>query len=192
MPRTHPSAKSSNRHTACLRQRQRGLTAIELLMMVSITASALTASIDGMRKLTLSQRLQATAAELESELQLAKSTAILKGQTVRLAIQPLAQGSCVLIHTGPKDACTCGATGLAVCEGDAEVTHLQRHDAKTGVAYLTNNLSLAFSAYRGTVTPTATIKLADSSGRSLHQVVNVMGRIRTCSPDPKPVGYKAC
>lgn len=93
MPRTHPSAKSSNRHTTCLRQRQRGLTAIELLMTVSITASALTASIDGMRKLTLSQRLQATAAELESELQLAKSTAILKGQTVRLAIQPLTRAA---------------------------------------------------------------------------------------------------
>jgi type IV fimbrial biogenesis protein FimT len=165
---------------------------IELLVSMSITASALLASAGGMHDLHMSQRLKSVAAELESEIQLARSTAVLRGQTMRLAIQPLDQGSCILIHTGPKDACTCGATGEAVCEGDAQVTLLQRHDAKTGVRYLTNQVSLAFSADHGTVTPTATIKLVDSTGRALHQVINVMGRTRTCSPKSAIPGYKPC
>ena len=172
--------------------RQRGLTLIELLCTVCISASTLLASAGGLRDLMQNQRLQSVATELESEIALAKSTAVLRGQSVRLTVQTTDQGSCVMIHTGAKNACQCGSNGSPVCEADTEVVHVQRHDARTGVRYLTNDLSLIFSAYRGTVTPTATIKIADATGRTLHQVVNVMGRTRTCSPKGQVSGFKAC
>ncbi len=173
-------------------QRRLGLTVVELLCSVAVTCTALGVSVPGMRDFAQSQRLQAATAELESEIQLAKSLAVVQGQSVRLAIQPLNQGSCTLIHTGPKDACQCGAAGAAVCVTPAAAFHLRRHDAKSGVQFTSTQLSIAFSADRGTVTPTATFKLADAKGRSLHQVVNVMGRTRTCSPQAAIAGYPVC
>lgn len=170
----------------------KGLTLVELLCSVSIAATAVGASIGSARELLLNQRLKTVTSELQSELQLAKSTALFKGQTTRLALQTSPDGHCVLIHTGPKDACQCGTSGNAVCIGDAQPIHLQRHQSATGVRLASGNMSLAFSAEHGTVTPTATIKLVDSTGRTLHQVVNVMGRIRTCSPKAGVAGYKAC
>lgn len=170
----------------------RGLTLIELLCFVSVTVATLGASLPGLRDFTLNQRLQAATSILESEVQLAKSLAAAQGQTVRLAIEPTVSGTCILIHTGPKRGCECDAQGQAICTGAASVLHVRLHDAATGVRVTSVRQSLAFSSDRGTVTPTATIKLEDERGRALHQVVNVMGRTRTCSPLNAVVGYPAC
>ena len=79
-----------------------------------------------------------------------------------------------------------------MCVADEQVMHLNRHDATSGVRHLSIGTSLAFGAMRGTVTPTATLKLADARGRTLHQVVNVMGRTRTCLAQGTVAGYKPC
>ena len=43
----------------------------------------------------------------------------------------------------------------------------------------------------GTSTPTGTLRLVDSRGRAVHHVVNVMGRVRSCTPAGVP-GWRAC
>ena len=139
-----------------------------------------------------SQRLQASASELETIVQLARSSAMLGSKTVRLSIQPTASGSCVLIHTGAKDACTCNAQGQPVCLGDERILHSSKVEADRGVRITSAAVSMAFSGNRGTVTPTATVKISDSNGHTLHQVVNVMGRVRTCSPAGSMSGYPPC
>jgi type IV fimbrial biogenesis protein FimT len=186
-----PTACHRNSSTRT-RSAKRGLSLVELLCTLCISASTLLASANGMRDLMQSQRLQSVATELEGEIALAKSTAILHGQTVRLTVQPIDQGSCIMIHTGAKDACKCGTSGLPVCETTTQLMHVQRHDSRTGVRYLTSDMSLTFSAHRGTVTPTATFKVSDSTGRTLHQIVNVMGRTRTCTPKGQVPGFKLC
>jgi type IV fimbrial biogenesis protein FimT len=45
---------------------------------------------------------------------------------------------------------------------------------------------------RGTVTPTGTVTVATANGRALKQTVNIMGRVRSCSPDGAVLGYRAC
>uniref|UniRef100_UPI000B4B215A GspH/FimT family pseudopilin n=1 Tax=Ideonella sp. A 288 TaxID=1962181 RepID=UPI000B4B215A len=172
--------------------RTRGLSTIELLCAASVALTAAGVSLDGMGDLIQAQRLKAAGAELESELQLARSMAIAGSQPVRLAIQQTAQGTCTLIHTGPKNACVCKADGLPMCEGDAAPLHMNLHEAGRGVSHLSTKASLAFSAELGTVTPTATLKLADTKGRALHLVVNVMGRVRSCSPGARLSGQAAC
>lgn len=174
------------------RQASRGLSLIEALCACSVTVTALGLSVGGLHGLADDQRLRSAAAELETEIQLARSVARLGTETVRLAVQPMAGGSCKLVHTGDRDACQCNASGVPVCTGGAEVLHLNHHDASTGVRITTGDLSLAFSAARGTVTPTATVKLSDRNGRALHHVVNVMGRVRTCSPAGAVNGFKPC
>ena len=181
--------------------RLRGLTSVEMLCAASISLTAISTSVGGMRDLVLRQHLEGAAHEIETSVQLARATAVLEGQTVRLAIQPINDATnttastarCLILHTGPKDACQCRPLGTApVCTGDARSLQTQLHDGRSGVRIASNPVSLAFSATRGTVTPTATIKLVDSQGRALHQIVNVMGRTRTCSPAPALVGHLAC
>jgi type IV fimbrial biogenesis protein FimT len=181
----HPQRHSAVRR--CL-----GSSLIEALCACSVAATVVGAGLGGMGELMQSQRLQAAASELETEIQLARSSALVRGQTVHLTVQSSALGTCKLIHTGIKGDCNCSGDVLPVCAADAEVVHRSWHDAATGVRYTSKDTSLAFSASRGTVTPTATLKLTDNAGRSLHQVVNVMGRTRTCrATDPLP-GYKPC
>ena len=182
----------TRKHQAVRCSLRRGLTLIELLCFVSVAVATLGASIPGLRDITVNQRLQAVTSILETEVQLAKSLAAAQGQTVRLAIEPIAGGTCMLIHTGPRRGCECDAQGNAICTSASTVMHVRLHDAATGVRVTSVRQSIAFSADRGTVTPTATIKLADERGRALHQVVNVMGRTRTCSPQGEVAGFAAC
>lgn len=170
----------------------RGLTLIELLCALAVALTALSTAFGNLRGLVQGQRLQASASELETIVQLARSSAMLGSQTVRLAVEPTVGGSCVLIHTGVKGACGCDPQGQPVCAGAERILHSSKVDAGRGVSITSNPISLAFSGSRGTVTPTATLKLADGGGRALHQVVNVMGRVRTCSPAGSMSGYPVC
>lgn len=51
---------------------------------------------------------------------------------------------------------------------------------------------MLFDGTRGTVSPTGTVRVIGSDGRALHKVVNVMGRVRTCSPQRSISGYRPC
>jgi type IV fimbrial biogenesis protein FimT len=44
----------------------------------------------------------------------------------------------------------------------------------------------------GTSTPTGTVRVIGANGRELRHVVNVMGRVRTCSPQGNVAAYRAC
>jgi type IV fimbrial biogenesis protein FimT len=51
-----------------------------------------------------------------------------------------------------------------------------------GVQVVSNVLSLRFDSTNGTTSPTGTVCTVPGSGRSVHHVVSLMGRVRTCSP----------
>jgi len=36
------------------------------------------------------------------------------------------------------------------------------------------------------------MKVQAASGAEIHQIINIMGRVRTCSPGAKVSGYKSC
>jgi type IV fimbrial biogenesis protein FimT len=55
-----------------------------------------------------------------------------------------------------------------------------------------NVASILFDPMHGTSTPTGTVRVIGSNGRELRHVVNVMGRVRTCSPQGNVAGYRAC
>jgi type IV fimbrial biogenesis protein FimT len=60
------------------------------------------------------------------------------------------------------------------------------------VAIQSNSRSVLFDPQRGTTTPTVTVKLTSRNGQAIHQIVNVVGRVRSCSPAPGLSGYRAC
>ena len=61
-----------------------------------------------------------------------------------------------------------------------------------GIVLTANVRSIAFDPLRGTTTPAATVRVAARDGAAVHQVVNIMGRVRSCSPDRNIAGYRAC
>ena len=101
------------------------------------------------------------------------------------------RGACYFLHTGDPDDCRCAADGSAECRG-GEALRAVRIDAPVPVALQPNARSLAFDPVRGTVTPGATIRLRSPSGLAIHQVVNVTGRVRACTPDGQIGGLRAC
>ena len=91
----------------------RGLTLVELLAGLAVSAVALGAVLPDFGRLVQRQRLEGAAAQLETELQFARSEAIARGQSVRFSFAADAAGSCYVIHTGAKALCTCSAAAPA-------------------------------------------------------------------------------
>lgn len=170
----------------------RGLSLIEVTCVLSILTTLLGFALPGLHGWRERQALQAVAAELETDIQLARSTAVATQRTIRLETQALGKGSCYLLHTGSKHACACAGQGEAVCTGDAKVLRLSEQPGSSGVRLSSTQVSIAFDPQRGTVSPTATLKVADGHGHAIHQIVNIMGRVRSCSPSGASKGLAAC
>ncbi len=171
-------------------RRQLGVTLIETLMTLAITAVTLGSVVPGLGELTDRKRLEGVAAQLETELQFARGLAVERRETVRVSFQAGESTSCYVIHTGPANACSC-ETGAPVCTGGAEALRDAHFDTAARVQSASNSASIGFDPVKGTVTPTATIELTNARADRLRLVVNIMGRVRACSPSALP-GYRAC
>lgn len=175
-----------------VRSQQRGVTMVEMLCAVGILATTLGIAAPSMKSWQLRQSLLANAAELETDIQYARSAAVSKQQTIRFDTQVLGNGTCYVMHTGNARECTCSGNGQTQCTGNAQVLRVVEHPADGSVKLSKVGVSIAFDSQRGTVTPTATFELADSQGRSIRQIVNIMGRVRSCSPQGKSTGITLC
>lgn len=162
---------------------QHGFTLVEMLCTLATLAVLLGAALPSLHQLRATQTLRAAADLLETDLQYARSLALAEGQPVRLAVQAMDDGgSCYLIHTGPSQACRCSGAGQAQCSDGNRLLRLVELDRPAGLQLAPADRSLQFDANKGTVTPTATLRLSDRDGRTIHQIVNIMGRVRSCSP----------
>lgn len=188
---TTPRRKSCNapRLTAL----QHGLTVLEVLCALAITVVLLGGAVPMANDLRQGQRLHATAALLETDIHFARSESIRTGQPVRLVVQAAAGGgSCYMLHDGKSDACECSASGQARCDAGVQLLRVEGQSVAHGVAIDALAKPLVFDGRKGTVTPTATLRVKARDGRTLHQVVNIMGRVRTCSPAGAVGGVRAC
>lgn len=173
------------------RARTRGLSIVGMLCTLSIVATMVGTAVPGMSELRQRKALELSAGEFVSAVQTARLESRMRPNGAQLDVQTISGGSCMIVHTGPAGACTCSADGSASCKPGVEMlrmTTIATPAARVSPA----RLSLQFSAERGTVTPTATVKFIDAKGRALHQIVNIMGRTRSCSPDGAVAGYPAC
>jgi type IV fimbrial biogenesis protein FimT len=173
---------------------QRGLTLIELSTALSIVAVTATTAISGFGDLLQKRRTEGLAAEIASDLQFVRTEAVMRNQGVRISFGSDAEGArCYVIHTGAADACSClgnAPTGPATCEpGVAEIKTVR---LSTGGTQLRANVASMLYDPRGTVSPTATLQVRDAQGRQLNQVVNLLGRVRTCAVGGGWAGYRPC
>lgn len=184
------AATTARRHAN--RAGHRGLTLVELMSAVCIGLVLLGQAVPSLRALRQDQLLRSIADTVNADVHFARSAALANDRNVRLAVQALpGGGSCTLVHTGAANACECTGGGLARCEAGAQLLRLTEQPSAGGAALTTVDKSLIFDASKGTVTPTATLVVADRDGRSVRQVINIMGRLRACSPTGA-AGFSRC
>lgn len=184
-------ATPATRHTLQRAVRaQRGFTIVEGLICVTVLLLAVSAALPGFGSARDQRRVEGAAAQLETDLQLTRSLAVAQNRTVRFEIARDDHGTCYVVHNGAAGDCTCSPQG-AVCRAGFQAHRHQHYAEETGVAVQANVSSMVFDPLKGTVTPAATLRVEGARG-SIRQVVNIMGRIRSCSPDGAMPGYKPC
>ena len=172
-------------------RRQRGVSLIECAIVTAIVALAAGLALPSFHELRLQRQLEGVAAQLETDMQLTRAEAVARNEGLRLAFVDDSSGSCYVVHTGLKGACQCAGTGATVCTAGAEALRSVHLPPDAAVHLRSNSASMLFDPEKGTVTPTGTVKARSAAGH-LHLVVNVMGRIRACTPDAAVPGYRRC
>ena len=173
-------------------QRQRGLTLIEACVVLAMLAILVAAVASGMQSLLETRRLEGTATQLASDIQFIRTESVARNQPLRLSFHTNAAGSCYVIHTGAANECRCDAPGPAQCIGTAREVKTVMVADSDNVRLQTNVASVLFDPMHGTSSPTGTLRVIGAHGRAIHHVINIMGRTRSCSPQPAMPGYRTC
>ena len=166
----------------------RGLTLIELLMVLTVAAILATAAIPFFFDLTARQRLKGAADTLYGHLQHARLLAAKENTPITVSFRDSgpASGWCYgLSDTGP---CLCQTTGscrlgsgpaIVVGSADFRDTGLKNNFYRDEVTF--NPLLGASNG--GTI-------ILSANGQNIRVVVSTLGRVRTCSDEV--TGYPPC
>ena len=172
--------------------RQRGVSLFEtcvvvaiVLIVTSVAAPPLTAFLDR-------QRLEGAATELAADLQYIRSEAVARNQPLRLSIYGPAGASCYVIHSGARADCVCDPSGPARCSGEAQALKTVQWPQADRIALSASVGSMLFDPIQGTTTPTGSLRVSDSHERTISHVVNIVGRVRSCTAQGSVPGYRAC
>ena len=169
---------------------QHGLMLVETAVVAGVIAICAAAAAPRMQGMLDARRLDGFATQLAADLQLARNEAIARNQPVRLSWH--AAAGCYVVHTGSASQCACIAADPATCSGGATQIRTVRWSAADRVALQSNAASILFDPQHGTASPTATLRITGADGRAIHHVVNVMGRVRSCTGVDTVPGYRTC
>jgi type IV fimbrial biogenesis protein FimT len=174
-------------------RRQLGVTAVESMCVLAIIGILAGVTMPDVQPLRQRAELLGLASQVETDVHLARSEAVSRNRTVRFTLQhSAAGGSCYQLHEGVAPVCTCEDIEAGRCS-DARVFRALALPSGSPVQVQGNVRSMAFDPLKGTVTPTGTLRVVTRDGQALHQVVGLLGRVRTCSPGGTPaLGAPAC
>ena len=164
--------------TRTLNGKQRGVTMIEACITLAITGILAGTALPSFKDSLDKRQVEGMSSEVGTDLRYARSEAVARNIGVRVSFH---QG-CYVVHTGSRADCQCDGQGPAVCTGDAVSLKTVNSASARGVQIVSNVSSMRFDPTNGTTSPTGTVCTVPASGRSVHHVVSIMGRVRTCSP----------
>jgi type IV fimbrial biogenesis protein FimT len=161
-------------------------------MVVTIVGLGLSAAVPDLTRSIALRQLEGAAAQLETHIAYARMAAVSRNEGVRLSLRSAEGGSCYVVHTGAAGQCTCSTVAAPVCSASAEALAYTTYPENERLTLRWNTTSILFHPDKGTSTPTGTLRLSVDEGTELRQIVNLMGRVRTCSPAGAVRGYPAC
>jgi type IV fimbrial biogenesis protein FimT len=188
-PHPHPILQAPS---PVARRRAAGFSLIECLIILAVLAIALGLAAPGFEQARARSHLEGAAAQLQTDLQHARSLAVAQGRPLRMSFEAGASGSCYVLHSGGASDCACGGGELAVCRPGAAALHSVRFEPGSTPQLRSNVRSILFDPTRGTATPAGTLRLVGEGGQAVHLVINLMGRVRSCTPSLSLPGYPAC
>jgi type IV fimbrial biogenesis protein FimT len=150
------------------------------------------AGLPGFESMREKRHLEGASAQLKTDIHLARSEAVLRNRTVRLSLAATVGGSCYLVHTGKADDCRCSPDAGAVCRPGAVALRSVGFRAGGPMQLRSNVGAIVFDPDKGTSTPTGTLRFTGRQGREVRLVVNIMGRVRSCTPTADLAGYARC
>ncbi len=172
------------------RHRQLGASLIEASIVVAVAGILASSVLPGWQQARERRTLDAASAQLVTDLHLARSLAVSQGRPVRLRVN--AGEACYVIFSGPASACSCNHGGEARCTDDALPLRTAALPGDGLLRLSSSSSTMLFDTDRGTVSPTGTLRVTTQDGRAVHHVVNIMGRVRTCSPGGRVSPHPAC
>ena len=186
MPAPHPPG--------LVHRSARGHTLIELLLVGMLLAWLLTSAVPSFQAFLSRRHLDGIAAQWVADLQFLRTGAVARHEPLRLTYLHTAQGSGWAVHTGEADTCSVAAAAAApiTCSSGSELLRSAWWPVNARVAVQANVTSMRVDPRQGTVTPTGSWELSSSDGVRLRHVVNILGRVRVCTPGPNVSGVPAC
>lgn len=171
----------------------RGLTAIDLLVVVALVAGSAAMAFPSLSRTIETRQLHGPAQELRAALALARSSALARQERVSVSLRPTADGRpCVLVHTGPSQACVCQPSGAATCQTGAQALRAAIVLPASRISLRATADAVHFDPRAGTATPAGRFVLRSASGREVQQVVSLTGRVRSCTLPLAEQGLVRC
>jgi len=174
------------------RHAESGLTLAEMLVTLAVLGILAAVALPSLSDLLARRRLDGAATEYLNHLQWARQQAVQLNRKVRLKLGAGGPHSCYVFYTGAADNCQCNAQG-ARCTDPSQLLLAVALRPSDGVSLSTPSAGagLLIDPLRGTVSPAMTTVF--SAGQAtVHQITNIMGRTRSCSPAPPVLGLPAC
>lgn len=169
-----------------------GISTLEALVVAAVTCTLVGAAASQWSGIRARLAVRAAATTFATDVHQARMMAVARQETVRLSFADAADGSCWVVHSGPRTACRCLPGGHGVCTGDAEVLAVAHWPIGQPVRIEANVRSMAFDPVGGTVSPTGSVRFTARGAAGVQQVVGILGRVRSCSPGGATPGMPAC
>lgn len=164
-------------------QQDSGFTLIEVCIALVIASVLLASAIPSLQRWVLRERMQATAQSMLTDLQQARSEAVMRAGAVHVRFSRFAQGTCYVMHIGASGGCRCSDAGEAICTASASALRVNWIPSQQRLTVQANVSNLSFQPRQGAVTSTGSIDITGTNGQTIRQIISITGRVRSCSPD---------
>lgn len=176
-----------------LDHRQKGIALVEISVVAALLAILTIMATPSYQEIAINRRLESKALEYVTHINWARSLAVSSNQAVNLHISKSENASCYVIFQGLVNDCSCNASG-AVCSalGNARLVVVLLHTDGIKVSAKTESATTRINPKQGMMIPTLTAIFSADNGKAIHNISNILGRTRSCSPTMPDFGLQVC
>ncbi len=168
-----------------------GHTLLELLVVLAVVGLLATQAAWGLAGWRDRHRLLDTADRYRQHLQLSRQMALANQLPVRLQFARSSHTTCYRFVLGPAPACSCAEPACPTSSTAVAQVNLAPDD-RLRVEPVGSTSEFLIDPALGTFQPTVRAAFTLAGGPALHQITNLTGRTRSCSPDGPWHGFPAC